>query len=854
MTDQRCPFCGKPNPAGAATCQYCQARLKPLVVSNPDEPQDLDSIFSQHNEPEESVPDWLKDLRGPEDEAASISAEEQEESEAPFDSPGAPEEPEQEGEPQDEMPDWLARIRERSVEEQPPAPEESQEAAPEPSLEEYLAQQEAQQASREGAEAAPPVVTDWLEAISRLHREQEVQPASDQLPEEENTPVEMSEPDWLRQARSQKAGEAVTEQPAAIDQPAVGEQPAITEQPGVTKQPAVEEQPEAVLPLAETQPAVEEQLPAEEAPAPEMVASEEMLLAEELPAKENIPAPEEAPEPASAAQEDLEDWLEEIGLASVSPAPACDQAAEEAPISIPEKEERQGELESKAEPTDESPDWMADWTGVFSSPAGQEGAEQSSQGTLASPGSEPDVFIPEWLLNLDAGTPPTPAESTPAFIFDDQDQAGLEIEPAAGSQVVPYTPPGSEAMPDWLAQASATPEEEAGEEAQEETPVEAGQLPGWLEAMRPVESVAPSLPGVEGAWIEKAGPLAGLKGTLSAGELVMPYSKPKLQSIRLQVSDAQQAHVTLLEQLLTTEGDAKPVAKRQATKGYALLRTLIFVVLLLALLTPMALNTSPIDTPSLPADATDVREAYRLVNSLAANDPVLLAFDYQPGLSGEMDELTQMVIGQMEIRKAHLVAISSTPVGPLMAERLIARNTGSPAAAYYQSYTNLGFIPGGTSGLAGLAADPRQAVPYDMKGQPAWGIGPLAPVAALKDFRMVVVFTESPDTARTWIEQVGPALGEKGTPLMMVVSAQAEPLVRPYFESSPRQVSALIAGLRGGAFYEKLSQQPGPVSRLWGSYGLGLLAAAAMIFLGGLVSLVIGLVTAGKRVEAEAKV
>jgi hypothetical protein len=34
MADVKCPMCGKPNPADAEVCEYCQARLKPLIISN----------------------------------------------------------------------------------------------------------------------------------------------------------------------------------------------------------------------------------------------------------------------------------------------------------------------------------------------------------------------------------------------------------------------------------------------------------------------------------------------------------------------------------------------------------------------------------------------------------------------------------------------------------------------------------------------------------------------------------------------------------------------------------------------------------------------------------------------------
>jgi hypothetical protein len=417
MADQRCPFCGKSNPAGASMCQYCQARLKPLVISNPDEPQGLDSIFSQGQEPEDSVPDWLKDLRGPEQEQEAASPEEPDTSpaeaaeESSFAEEASPE-PEQAGELDGEMPDWLARIRERSTEEQPPAPVESQEVEIDLSLEEYLAQQESQQSAQEAPEVPPPAVTDWLEAIGRLQREQETQSAAGEPPsvqageeapagqppefpsdEMDSAPVEMSEPDWLQQARSRQV----------------------------------------------------EDIPAEEAQQPEETLS-----------------------PSAASSEDVADWTTEIGLPEESAALAGDEPPLEAPVSQPAEPQEE-------EASEEAPAWLAGWGGIFTAqaaleeetPAPEETAAASAAESL-SPEDEPDSSVPEWLLNLEAIEIPGAAESTPAFILDQSGENEIIVEPADGSEIAPYTPPGVDGLPDWLAQVSAEEAGDvpAGEEAQ----------------------------------------------------------------------------------------------------------------------------------------------------------------------------------------------------------------------------------------------------------------------------------------------------------------------------------------------------------------------------------------------------
>jgi hypothetical protein len=157
----------------------------------------------------------------------------------------------------------------------------------------------------------------------------------------------------------------------------------------------------------------------------------------------------------------------------------------------------------------------------------------------------------------------------------------------------------------------------------------------------------------------------------------------------------------------------------------------------------------------------------------------------------------------------------------------------------YQSavhYTNLGFIPGGAAGLLGFAQAPRQILPYSQEGFFAWSEEPLQAVEDLQDFSLVLVVTEDPDTARAWIEQVQPGLGN--TPLLMVLSAQSEPVVRPYYVGNPRQVRGFVAGLVGGAAYENLQARPSLARKYWDSFSIAVVLAAGLIVAGGAASIV----------------
>jgi hypothetical protein len=109
-------------------------------------------------------------------------------------------------------------------------------------------------------------------------------------------------------------------------------------------------------------------------------------------------------------------------------------------------------------------------------------------------------------------------------------------------------------------------------------------------------------------------------------------------------------------------------------------------------------------------------------------------------------------------------------------------------------------------------------------------------VKGIQDFVLVIVLTDSPEVGRAWVEQVQPLLGS--VPLMMIASAQAEPMLAPYLGSA--QVQGLVSGLRGGAGYERLMSAGGEATRFWGAYQSGVLMALVLFLFGIAISALSG--------------
>ncbi len=777
MPDKRCPMCGKPNPEQAETCKYCQARLKPLIkpaMPGSSDPTRRRPPLTGRNasDIDSSLPDWLTDLRSPQDIAGSepASTENQQDSIA-----------EESGEPDAEggAPDWLSRIQ--SGGEQTPVTT----SADQQGLPDWLAK-----LGNSGLSSDQP---DALEEENRSG-------GTHEQPDD-------NEPDWLRRIRSrQKGDDSQEEKLPGNDEDLPGS-------------------PASASPLPPAQ-------------LPEWLSNlgkQETSSSEKSSGEPDWSFLGDAQEPA-AEEESIPDWFaqledkREVGsLAEEQAIPAENEIPEDSSVRATAAVDDATREGSAAAFTDQ-----IDITGVEE----EAGATPFTSSTLPLP----DEGLPDWLKRLELSSPEkAPQESVPAFVEDEN--AGLLV-PEPGEPAPVIETPDLNTLPDWISQVPT--EEASAEESSGEAPVTAAdksgetggllpaELPSWLEAMRPVEAAAPLSTVDPQAKIEKAGPLAGLRGALTAEPGAVAMQKPKVFSVKLQITENQQAHMALMEELLKTEGVAKPVVSRPIVNAQFVMRILVALILLLAVLAPLWINNNLAPMPEPALAPQEVLDASRLVTGIAPGGLVLLAFDYEPGLSGELDVSATSVVEQLMSRNAYLTIVSTNVSGPLLAERLLS-GIAAKKGTSYASVVNLGYVPGGASALLSLAGNPRQVLPYDLRSVKVWDSGPLANVKSMADFALVIVFTENADTARGWVEQVQPTLRKNNTPLLMVVSAQAEPMVQPYYETNPKQIAGMISGLAGFAAYESITGQTGLARTYWDAYSGGMLAAAGLLILGGLM-------------------
>ncbi len=522
-------------------------------------------------------------------------------------------------------------------------------------------------------------------------------------------------------------------------------------------------------------------------------------------------------------------------------------------IADPDEDDNDDEEASALPPP---PAWLDD-SGASEQPDAVDPFQSAEQDPLeaAAPSEEDDIEA--WLTG-DADTEEAPAvesaggseQPLPDWLAAEMDNADDAVLRSESSQRL-FRDTGE--LPDWLMQGHTEerPHVRAFEDLDETSSIEPGELPSWLQALRPPDVEKIVRPTRSNALLpdqEVAGPLAGLSGILPAEPKVVRIGTPKAVSGRLQVSEGQQRHAATLNRLVAEEGRAAEDFSQQVAGPSRILNWVIAGALLLASAIPWLTGSQGAARPQLESLPAAVN-VYDAIENLPVNAPVLVAFDVEPALYGEMQAPATEVLSHLLARNARLVFISTQPTGPGLVERLLADNLAIEPAIATGTYVNLGYLSGGMAALRAFAGDPQAATsPLPGQANNPWDATPLNAVETLDDFGLVLVISSETEQARAWIEQTADSLRNG---LYMVASAQVAPLARPYLDSHPQSLRGLVSGLSGAAHYQivRSGAQSNPG---WDAFSYGLGAMVVAILLGGLYNRLIHIRPEASSEDADA--
>ena len=565
-------------------------------------------------------------------------------------------------------------------------------------------------------------------------------------------------PDWIARLRGHE-----------------GEESSALEEPETTEPESEGSAPDWMTRLRETQPP-EDTYTWPPEPQPENQVPDWMKESPEESTAES--------ETARATNDEIPDWLKK------PQSPEAEPTTEPPPSATTEPEKpdwlTRPELTPEASlPTiDEKqlPDWLKPPAAESESKAEGEAepAEEASETTQAAEETKPAEAI----------EPEQAAESLIESLEESETTRSFEAQPAGPT---PTEPSEEEDFPDWLRTSTAAPETTTPEIE----PAQPGEVPAWVAALKPAElSAAPPVPGVSDQ-LEASGPLEGLRGVLP---LAVAIAEPHKIAEAPKPSPSEGGKI--FESILATPPQpAAPAAK--PPRFVLTMRPFIYVLLLLAVLIPFLLPYD-LTQSTFNIAGTPAAEFFDTLQKIPANSTVLLSFDYDPSLSGEMDLQATAIARDLVQRGVKIIAVSTLDTGPQMAQRIL-----EPIASQASNYTYgtnylIVYLPGHEAGLAQLATAGLATTTDFVDQKSTAQFLNAAHVRNLSDLAMVIELAGTEEPLKTWVEQVQPRTGVR---IAAAVSAAVEPKARVYRNSL--QLTAMMAGLLGAAQFEALANQPG---------------------------------------------
>ncbi len=394
-------------------------------------------------------------------------------------------------------------------------------------------------------------------------------------------------------------------------------------------------------------------------------------------------------------------------------------------------------------------------------------------------------------------------EEAPAEPAREQEEDEPEQESVAADQPQEARAGG---LPPWLDSAEHEAEDEGGPE----------QVPAL-----PTKELGPGAPRAD--WPAEAIPIEPSVG--------VPYRAREHAALPATSSD--EAAAELFAQAASEEVHASPQAVPIPSRARGMapwLRGLIAFVVLAAVLAAMLWPLGPLPAAGAPAP---VVEADETVGRLPVGSVVLVAFEYDAGLAGEMQPVAEAYLHHLLDREALVLVVSTQPEGAALADMALDRVLPAHSARYGEQVLNLGYVPGGEAAVRALATS-LKVVPTEWReGRPIADFPVVEGTGGAREMALIVVLGRDLLSVQRWIEQVG---APYGTPLVAGVPALAEPTLGPYRVTG--QLRGVVAGLGGAAAYERLQALPATAGQMLLSVRLGAWTVAALVVLVNLVALV----------------
>jgi hypothetical protein len=233
-------------------------------------------------------------------------------------------------------------------------------------------------------------------------------------------------------------------------------------------------------------------------------------------------------------------------------------------------------------------------------------------------------------------------------------------------------------------------------------------------------------------------------------------------------------------------------------------RRWIFLLMLLSVAVPiLVIGYTGKTFPEVPTKMAQA--VFDEVEQLDEGDPVLLAFDFDPGSEGELGPMATAFVRHCAEKKLKMYFMALWPVGPQMIEESMERviRADFPHMTYGVDYVNLGYKSGYEGVIKVIVTDLRQLYTTDHYGTSLDNIPMMRSIRHIRQMKLIINVSAGYAGTKEWVQY---AVTPYPTEVRLVAGCTGvqAPLLYPYI---PQQLPGLLGAIKGAAEYEAILLQ-----------------------------------------------
>jgi hypothetical protein len=222
---------------------------------------------------------------------------------------------------------------------------------------------------------------------------------------------------------------------------------------------------------------------------------------------------------------------------------------------------------------------------------------------------------------------------------------------------------------------------------------------------------------------------------------------------------------------------------------------LLIVVLVAPLLNPVGLPLKI--TPA-------VQKFYQTVEALKPGEIVFYSFEFGAGDYPEAEGASIAVKRHLFAKGVRIVFATTNDQAVLVLMKSLQSTGIPPEKKYGVDWVFLGYIAGGETAIAALAADMHAAAKTDHYGTPIEQIPLMKEVRSVKDVSLLIVDGGGTETPTRFVRQWYAPYKVR---YLQICISVVGPTLLPFVAAG--QIIAMVVGASGGAQYELLIKRPG---------------------------------------------